>query len=286
MSNEALVSIRPAVGENPMALLKRVTPSAFTTGVKPGATNRYTHVPTSEIVEHLSLRGWLLESAGEGRVRIPGNAPFVSHTVNLRHPDFKFGTLHKGDVFPTLMLGNSHDCTTAVWMRMGFKVCTCDNQNVLRLDEIGIQRFRHYGGTVTLMGKIYEAVNMLADHSMKAGKVLTSWKNTNVKSSQRTEYFRRVLDLRMARITELQSKNIMLFDERRRPEEAGNDLFTMYQVVQEHMTRGYRTQVVLPNGDVKERSLVRPISSAKSFVQFNEQLFDMTNTFAKEVVGV
>jgi hypothetical protein len=60
----------------------------------------------------------------------------------------------------------------------------------------------------------------------------------------------------------------------------------MYQVVQEHMTRGYRTQVVLPNGDVKERSLVRPISSAKSFVQFNEQLFDMTNTFAKEVVGV
>jgi len=285
MSNEALVSIRPAVNENPMAVLKRIVPSAFTTGVRPGATEKYTHVPTSEIVEHLSLRGWLLESAGEGRVRIPGNAPFVSHTVNLRHPDFKFGSLRKGDVFPTLMLGNSHDCTTAVWMRMGFKVCTCDNQNVLTLEEIGVQRFRHSGGTVTLMGKIYEAVNMLADYSTKAGKVLTSWKNTSVKPQQRQEYFRRVLDLRFDRVNELQSKNIMLLDERRRPEEMGSDLFTMYQVVQEHMTRGHRTQVVLPTGEVKERTLIRPMSSTRAFVKFNEQLFGLTNTFAKEVVG-
>ena len=286
MSREALVTIRPAANENPLAILKRVAPSAFTTGAKPGATERYTHVPTSEIVEHLSLRGWLLESAGEGRVRIPGNAPFVSHAVTLRHPDFSFGTLHKGDVFPTMLLGNSHDCTTAVWMRLGFKVCVCDNQNVIRMEELGVQRFRHFGGTVTLMGKIYEAVNMLADHSMKAGKVLTSWKNTSVNPEQRTEYFRRVLDLRMNRVTELQSKNIQLFDERRRPQEMGSDVFTMYQVVQEHMTKGHRTQVELPDGTVKERTLVRPMSSTKSFVTFNEKLFDMTNTFAKELVGV
>jgi hypothetical protein len=258
----------------------------FTVGVRPGATAKYTHVPTSEIVEHLSLRGWILESAGEGKVRIPGNAPFVSHTVNLRHPDFKFGTLHKGDVFPTLMLGNSHDCTTAVWMRMGFKVCVCDNQNVLTLEEIGVQRFRHSGGTVTLMGKIYEAVNMLADYSTKAGKVLTSWKNTKVNHRQRIEYFQKVLDLRMDRITELQKLNVLRLDDRRRPEEMGTDLFTMYQVVQEHMTRGYRTQVTLPNGDVKERTLVRPMSSTRAFVKFNEQLFGLTNNFAKELVGV
>jgi Domain of unknown function (DUF932) len=273
---------------NPMGMLKQLAPSVFTTTASPGRTKSYTQVPTSDIIEHLSLRGWLIESAGETYVRPSReeHRPWVAHTVNLRHPDFTFGSLKKGDVFPTILIGNSHNATTAVWMRLGFKVCVCDNQNVVSMSDLGVQRFRHFGGTVNLMGKIYESLDLLSTHTDKVGKVLTTWRNTPVTIEQRREYFSRAMALRVAQLSEVQAQNLMLLDERRRPQELGSDLYTMYQIVQEHTTRGHRTHVVLPNGQVKERTLVRGLTSTRAFVSFNEQLFGMTESFAKETVGV
>lgn len=288
MRREPLMNMGNLIAtQNPMTALKSVAPSAFTTTAQSGVSKAYSHVPTSDIVEHLHLRGWLLESAGETYVRPSReqHRPWVAHTVNLRHPDFTFGSLRKDDVFPTIMLGNSHNATTAVWMRLGFKVCVCDNQNVISMSEIGVQRFRHTGGTVNLMGKIYEAIDLLSTHTDKVGKVIKSWRNTSVTQAQRRTYFQRALELRMNQLSETQKINLMLLDERRRPEEMGSDLYTMYQIVQEHTTRGHRTQVQLPDGKVKERTLVRGLTSTRAFVSFNEQLFDMTNKFAGELVG-
>lgn len=290
MSREPLMNLGYVYNQpnlNPMTVLQRTAPSVFTREAIPGVSKKYSHAATSDIVEHLHLRGWSIESAGETYVR-PSREfarPYVAHTVNLRHPDFTFGTLKKGDVFPTILIGNSHNATTAVWMRLGFKVCVCNNQNVISMSDIGVQRFRHSGGTVTLMGRIYEAIDLLSSQTEKVGKVLNTWRNTEVKVDQRREYFQRALALRMAQVSDVQKANLMLLDERRRPQETGADLFTMFQVVQEHTTRGHRTQVVLPNGQIKERTLVRGLTSTKAFVSFNEQLFDMTNKFATELVG-
>lgn len=268
---------------NPMAALKQLVPSAFSMTPRPGVSKRYAHIPTSDVVEHLVLRGWNLDSAGEAIVNASrqGMAPWVAHTVVLRHEDFTFGKLKKDQVFPTILLSNSHDTSTAVVLRMGFKRCWCDNQNVVSLDKhIEASRFRHSGNSRELMERLYAALGKLEEGTKQVGQVINAWSKLELSRPQRLNYFDKVTALRTARVSELATNNMELFDTRLRPEDQGNDLFTVYQVAQEHMVRGLRTEVFVDGQKLAQRSLMRPMSSTKAFVNFNEKLFALTDEFA------
>jgi hypothetical protein len=275
----------------PMAALNTLVPSVFTTTRRPDCTSeRYSVVPTSEIVEHMQLRGWQIDKAGESLVRSYRKrlAPYVAHVVTFQHPDFQFGKLKKGDVVPTILMGNSHDTSTAVWMRMGMKRCFCDNQACVELGETSVFRFRHQGGVVNLMDKIYASLEKLMASKDIVGKTLDRWASIDLKEKQRIDYFGRVLALRTDKPSSYAEMGLSLFDiGRRRPEDQSNDLYTVYNVAQEHMVRGYRTEVLVqPKGRserMEERSLVRPLSSTRAFVKFNAELFGLTAKYADEV---
>lgn len=272
-----------------MDALKSLAPSVFTLDSSPKASSKYQHVNTIDVINHLTLKGWQVDKAGETRVtkrtRERGLAPYVAHAVSLRHPDFGLGRLKTGDIVPNLIFGGSHNTSTVVWMNAGVYRCICDNQAVVSIGDMFSAKFRHLGGFTTLMENIYRSIDAMVERGSVIGETIQKWQSITLTDGDRYNYFRRVLGLRPdSKVKTLANENVEAFDFRRRSADTGNDLFTVYQVMQEHTMRGLRTPVVV-RGRVQERSVARPIGGVGTFVDLNRSLWEVTDQFASEMVN-
>jgi len=271
----------------PLAALKALAPSTFTLDSAPVVSPKYQHITTSDIVQHLMGRGWQLDKAGETRVskkrRESGLAPYVAHTVTLRHPDFQLGRMKSGDIIPNIMLGGSHDRSSSLWMNGGIYRCVCDNQAVVSMGNQFSARFVHMGVFATLMERIYSSIDEMVARTSILGDSINRWQGITLDIDQRHEYFRRILSLRPdSKNKDLALDNVDAFDYRRRAEDRSNDLFTVFQVVQEHTMRGLRLPIVV-NGRTQERSLSRGVSGVNTFTNSNRMLWDLTEAYATEL---
>jgi len=272
-----------------MDALKSLAPSVFTTDSSPKVSAKYQHVNTIDIINHMLLKGWNLDQVGETRVtqktRERGLAPYVQHAVTLRHPEFKLGKLKKDDVTPNIMLGGSHNTSSVVWMMGGIYRCWCDNQALVSIGDLFYSKHRHIGSFQVLMDGIYRSLDNMVAQVDKIGEPIQKWQSLTLTVEQRYEYFRRVIELRPeSKAKTLAKENFESFDYRRRGADLSNDLFTVYQVVQEHTMRGLRVPILV-NGQSAERSLTRPVSGVNTFVDLNRALWSVTDRFADELVN-
>lgn len=273
---------------SPLGALKNIAPSVFSLSSSPIVSENYRHITTSDVVQHLMLQGWQLDKAGESRItrakREAGLAPYVAHAVTLRHPDFQVGQrLKLGQIVPNIMIGGSHNRTTAFWMNGGLYRCVCDNQAVIGMNTFAA-RFKHQGNFTRLMDNIYKSVEMIVSKANVLTETVDRWSSLSLSTEQRHELYRRVIMLRPETTgRSLALTNLDVFDERRRPQDGGNDLFTVFQVMQEHTMRGHRGFVTLPNGGGANRTIARGIGGVNAFVDINRAMWDLTETYANEL---
>lgn len=273
---------------SPLGALKNIAPSVFSLSSSPIVSENYRHITTSDVVQHLMLQGWQLDKAGESRItrakREAGLAPYVAHAVTLRHPDFQVGQrLKLGQIVPNIMIGGSHNRTTAFWMNGGLYRCICDNQAVVGMSTFAA-RFKHQGNFTRLMDNIYKSVELIVSKANVLTETVDRWSSLTLSTEQRHELYRRVIMLRPETTgRSLALTNLDVFDERRRPQDGGNDLFTVFQVMQEHTMRGHRGFVTLPNGGGANRTISRGIGGVNAFVDINRAMWDLTETYANEL---
>lgn len=284
-------SVTRVAAENmvsPLAALKRVAPSVFTLESSPVVSENYRHVTTSDVIQHLMLQGWQLDKAGESRItrakREAGLAPYVAHAVTLRHPDFQIGRLlRRGEIVPNIMIGGSHNRTTSFWLNGGLYRCVCDNQAVVGMNTFAA-RFKHQGIFAKLMDNIYQAVEQIVSKANTLTETVDRWSSLLLSTEQRHELYRRVIMLRPeSEGRTLALNNLDVFDERRRPEDGGNDLFTTFQVMQEHTMRGHRGFVTMPNGGGANRTISRGIGGVGAFIDVNRSMWELTEAYANEI---
>ena len=80
--------------------LKSIAPSIFTTTPSKGVSEKYTHIPTSKIIEDMELLGWNVVDAKEVKSR--KNIGFQKHLVVFRNNDvvsLQIRTIQNGDRF-------------------------------------------------------------------------------------------------------------------------------------------------------------------------------------------
>jgi hypothetical protein len=273
---------------SPLGALKNIAPSVFSLSSSPIVSENYRHITTSDVVQHLMLQGWQLDKAGESRVtkakREAGLAPYVAHAVTLRHPDFQVGQrLKMGQIVPNIMIGGSHNRTTAFWMNGGLYRCICDNQAVVGMNTFEA-RFKHQGNFTRLMDAVYRSVEQIVSKANVLTEVVDRWSSITLSTEQRHELYRRVIMLRPESTGRaLALSNLDVFDERRRPQDGGNDLFTTFQVMQEHTMRGHRGFVNMPNGGGANRTISRGVGGVNAFVDVNRSMWALTETYANEL---
>ena len=125
--------------------IKNRANSIFTTTGSPSTSDKYAHISTEKIIDDMALLGWNVVDAKEVKARKKDTAGYQKHLVVFRNNDIQITSEDKDNVFPQILLTNSHDGKNAFTFTAGLFRLVCENGLVVSSREFENMKIRHYG---------------------------------------------------------------------------------------------------------------------------------------------
>ena len=240
--------------------IKQIAPSVFTTEKAPHLTDKYIQTPTSRVVEDLMNLGWQVTKAQEVRSR--KYKGFQKHVVVFRNPDIMIKGKDGDDAFPQILLTNSHDGKAAFNFRVGIFRLVCSNGLVISDADFSNVSIRHINYTFeSLQAKVAEMITKLPNLVNK----INTFKQTQLTEEQMKDFATKAMQLRTK-----QQVDVMEVLTAERPQDEGNDLWVVFNRIQEKLTGGsYRAG----------RRKARSVKNFQKDIELNEQLFELAGSY-------
>jgi hypothetical protein len=246
--------------------IKENAPSIFTTTSSPDTSEKYTHIPTSVVIEDMEKLGWRVVDAKQVKAR--KGIGFQKHLLVFRNNDVVINGADGDIVFPQILLTNSHDGKNSFTFTAGLFRMVCENGLVVSTQEFENVKMRHMGYTFE---ELQERIKEMVERLPLTVESLNKMKQKQVEEKVAIKFAKKALT---TRFTEDQIKVFKIdFKELIKPvrkEDEGSDLWSVFNVVQEKIITGDFTY--LSGG--KERK-ARQIKNFNQDLKVNKELFEM-----------
>ena len=240
--------------------IKAIAPSVFTTEKASHLSDKYVQTPTSRVVEDLMNLGW--EGTKGQEVKSRKYKGFQKHLVVFRNPDIMIKGENGDDSFPQILLTNSHDGKAAFNFRVGIFRLVCSNGLVVSDADFSNVSIRHMNYTFeSLQVKINEIISKLPGLVNK----INTFKAKTLTEAEMSDFAVKASQLRTKKTV-----NIMDVLSATRSQDQGNDLWVVFNRVQEKILGGSYT-----SGGRKARS----VKNFQKDIQLNEQLFELAESY-------
>jgi hypothetical protein len=211
--------------------IRCVAPSIFADGKHQSRSERYTYILTIDVMRGLRNEGFEPFMVCQTRVRHEDRLEYTKHMLRLRHAN-----QINGDEANEIVLLNSHDGTSSYQMLAGMLRFVCQNGMVAG-DNVADIRVPHKGNVV--QNVINGAFDVLDGFDL-IREQKDGMSNVTLDRDEQHAFARSALALRYdptdaetpAPITENQLLNLRRFEDRR------DDLWTVFNRVQENLTKG------------------------------------------------
>jgi hypothetical protein len=242
--------------------IRTMAPSVFTTDKAAHLTDKYIQTPTSRVVEDLMNLGWEVTKAQE--VKAKKGKGFQKHIVVFRNPNITIKGKGGDDVFPQILLTNSHDGKAAFNFRVGLFRLVCSNGLVVSDADFNNVSIRHMNYTFeTLQAKISEVIQKLPGLVAK----INLFKSTQLSDTAMVEFA-----VKAAALRSKQSVNAVEMLRVDRDADAGNDLWTVFNRIEEKIISG-------GYGSGRKNRKSRSIKSFQKDIELNEQLWELAESY-------
>ena len=278
--------------------LREIAPSIFSTVPSPEVSKKYSHIPTDKLIDDMELLGWKVIDAKEVNARQKSTIGYQKHLVVFRNDDIVInqmpnnivesstsptgyrrtnGTFAKKNpidtVFPQILLTNSHDGKNAFTFTAGLFRMVCENGLVVSTNEFEKVAIRHMGYDFDELQKqitemverlplTVESMNNMIDTKMNQKSILKFAKDMLAVRFPEDELRRITIDMDEF-ITPV------------RPEDKGDDLWSVFNVIQEKIIEGDFDYTV----GTKHRK-ARQIKNFKQDMDLNSKMFDVALEYA------
>lgn len=240
--------------------IKALAPSVFTTEKAKHLTDKYIQTPTIKVVEDLMNLGWEVTKVQEVKSR--KYKGFQKHLIMFANPNIIIKGANGDDSQPQILLTNSHDGKAAFNFRVGIFRFVCSNGLVISDADFGVMSIRHMNYTFeSLQAKVAEMITKLPGLVNK----INLFKTTVLTEAQMADFATKAAALRTKK-----SVNIMSILEPTRKEDVGNDLWAVFNRVQEKVVNG-----MFKTGGRK----ARVIKNFQQDIKINEQLFELAESY-------
>jgi hypothetical protein len=230
-------------------------------------TDRYSQVRTIDLLEPLMERGFEIVSARQDNPR-RRNPEHVTHSLNLTLPGF--AGWHK-EGRPEILITNSHNGRTKLRMMAGIYRLVCTNGLVVGRSFFEPVAVSHYEKQVS--GAVDTALKV-GDALERVAKVVDSWSEIELKATQQIAFAQQAAQLRFGESAGAYDTSTLL--EARRETDIGDDLWRVYNRVQENTVRGGMAGANANGRAVRSRGMTAILPT----LQYNSDLWDLASTFA------
>ena len=125
--------------------IKAVCPVAFSENASHEVSKHYTHIPTNRVIDDMRELGWGVIQAQQVAARKNATKGYQKHMIVFRHPDLIVEGKDGDNVWPQIIMTNSHDGKNAFSFQAGMYRFVCSNGLVIADQEFGKMRIRHMG---------------------------------------------------------------------------------------------------------------------------------------------
>jgi len=221
---------------------------------------RYKFISTMNVIDTLTDAGWHPVSASESHTRLDQYRGFQGHMVRLRNAR----QLPKiNDTHVELVVKNSHAGFTSFEFLAGLFRLICSNGLVIADKTFESKKITHVGYQAE---KVLEIVANLADNTTMISKHIDEMTSTVLQEKQKLEFAERAGEVRGWK--KFEPTEII---HPRRNEDNGNDVWSVFNVIQENLMKG--------GIDLNGRRS-RAIKSIDKSVSLNQDLWELAEEYA------
>jgi hypothetical protein len=241
--------------------IKSIAPAVFTTSASPKMSNKYSFVPTIEIMEQFINEGWNLSS-----VKQNGKGIYGAHELKFRNGELPA----VGDTLFEAIIRNSHNGLTTLTVSAGLHRLCCSNGLTVPTSTAEQFKVRHMGFDSDEVKRLTESfakklpiiqnsVHGMMDRMMTEGEKIEFAKGASIiKWGMGTVPFVNYEEL----ITP------------QRNGDNGDDLWTVFNIVQEKFVKGgfeYR-------GETGKRTELKGLKNIMAVNKINTKLWELAET--------
>lgn len=250
--------------------LFRAAPSVFAETPWHGMSDRYTFIPTIQVVEMLAEQAFYPVKASQSRSRIEGKGEYTRHMIRFRQET------SIGAEIPELVLTNSHDGTAVYNFMAGIFRLICSNGLVVQSANFGSIKIKHMGQG-DFRARVIDATSQVIEDMPRTIANIESWKALQLTPDQQFIFASAALELR-------DNKNVAPSQllAPRRAEDRDSSLWTTSNVIQENMMRG---GIRGRNAETGRRSTTRNITSVTEDIRLNKALWRLTEALGNTVAN-
>lgn len=245
-------------------------PAVLSTTTAENVSKQYVHVPTVELIEDMEKLGWQVVDVKQGTGRKHKRAEHRKHMVIFRNENIVMKSEDGEVVYPQILLTNSHDGLSAFQFRAGLFRLVCSNGLVVSTKDFGSLRILHKGYSFDTLKKV---VMELVEQLPITVETLNRFREVILSDEQKVEFALKALGIRFGeRGMEVAPEEIL---KPVREEDAGNDLWAVFNVIQEKMTRGGSNY----KANTGRNKTARTIKNFTRDMQVNEQLYALAESY-------
>jgi hypothetical protein len=249
--------------------LQQKVPSIFTENRAERTSGKYQHISTARVIDGLLAEGFVPTWAAQCRCRLTEKKAYTKHMLRFRHVNAKPTS---SGLFSEIVLVNSHDGLSSYRLMAGVYRLVCSNGLIAgkTYNEI---RVRHQGD---ILGEVIEGTYEIIKDSQKMIEAADQMSAIKLHPREKMIFAEAAHTLRFedSSISEA-IKPVQLLEPRRFEELEKDDLFTVFNVAQEHIMKGgLRGYAKNLNGRYKKvRS--RAVSSIDQNTALNRALWSL-----------
>lgn len=267
---------RPLTDED----LRMSVPSAFATEKHESRSERYTYIPTFDVIQGMRGAGFVPVDAKQGKSRIEGKAAFTKHLIRFRPQGQDVALREIGGLYPEIALLNSHDGTSCYKVQGGLLRLVCLNGLLLSDSTFASISVPHKGN---ITEQVIEASYEVIEDSRKAIGMAQNWATVPLKRDEQmalaeTVHAYRFADADGEITTPVKPAQLLL---PRRREDAKDDLWTVTNRLQENAVRGGVTAWGRDANNRPRRVTTREVKGIGADVKLNKAIWALAEKMAE-----
>lgn len=215
--------------------LMHYAPSVFTEEPRPDyrKSGRYQHVHTYELVQAMRAEGFFPVEVQTYRRLDPKRVPYAMHMLRFAEMDSKHHMREVGDVAPQIVMRNSHDGSSRfeIWSALFRKVCS----NGLIVSDSDIVQPIHVRHSARVVLEAMAGVLELVERQKGVMEYIGQMRAIKMAKTQQIAFAAKALELRPNLSGVLPAEALLA---ERRVQDKGDDLWRVYNRVQENLMQG------------------------------------------------
>ena len=232
-----------------------------------GVSSKYAFASSLEVAETIRKElNYIPVYAQEARTRIEGKGSYTKHMLRFRAVNSL--PVLNGLHFEIVLI-NSHDRASSLSLSLGIYRMVCSNGLCLGGDIFSTGAMHHTGNGLKGLGD--KIAGLISKQGMVADTVNTM-QHRMLSLEDRMAFARQAVTLRYPKLTEDENQLMAVRTlQTRRYQDAGQDVFSVYNVVQENLLAGGMRGI--------SGRRIRQVNSIDSAVKVNEGLWELAASY-------